>query len=186
MQKFSGLLLDHYDDPDRATLRSIYPDPANIPVFVKQARDLSASLDRYPDHLFALCMKNEEEVLRKYATVDPGNTWVSSLYFLKQGHLLPDVAQVKTASRLLAAAQQYDLPLLDDLHKIAFMGALLKGIGSRVAGSVAKDPLGAAGKAVGGAMTLGSVVGAGSQAASNLSQAAKAKGSVLPLSSFGG
>jgi len=186
MQKFSGLLLDPYDDPGRSILRSIYPDESAMPAFIKQARDISGSMDRYPDHLFALCMKNEGEMLRKYATVDPGNTFQSTLYFLKQGHLLPDVAQVKTASRLLAAAQQYDLPLLDDLHKIAFMGALLKGIGSRVAGSVAKDPLGAAGKAVGGAMTLGSIVGAGSQAASNLSQASKAGGAIMPLSGFGG
>lgn len=181
MRTFSGLLLDPYDDPSRALLHAVYPDPGRMPEEIKVARDLSGKLDHLPDTLFALCMRNEGEALRKFAMVDRGNTALSTLYFLKTAGLLPDKAQQHAAANLVKAAGWYDLPVDETLKKIAFGMAALKGVGALGAAAV-KDPVGAFGKA----MTGMSVLGAGKAVAGNLRGAAQAGGAIQPLSSFQG
>jgi len=179
MRNFSGLVLDPYDDPSRVLVSAVFPH--GTPPVLKSAADLSAKLASLPDALFALRLTNEGESMRKLATVDAGNTALSTLYFMHLGGVLPPEAQKMAAANLCLASDWYGLRRPDSLEKIAFGGLIMKGLGA-VGKSVVNNPLGAVGKV----MTGMSLAGAGKAMGANLSQAAGAGGSVLPLSSFGG
>lgn len=176
MENLSGLVLDRQDDPSGLLLSEEN---------VKVAAD-TTPYARLPDHLFALCMRQDGEELRKFAMHSSSATAESILYFLKCGHRLPDEAQKVAAQNLIEGAGWYDLPCPEPLKKVAFLGAALRGAaGSAVKGAI-KDPLGSLGKAAGGAMTLGSLAGTAGAIKQNLGQAGAAGGSIVPLGNFGG
>ena len=116
----SGLILDVYDDFKGDVLRSLYPSSEGLPDFVKTAQVLSSEdRSRLPDDAFALVLQNGEQVLRKFACIDEGNTALSVQYFLKNAHKLPDEAQKIAATNLVAACGWYDLVVPEPLAKIA-------------------------------------------------------------------
>lgn len=123
MTRLSGHVLDTYDDTDGQVLRSIVENPNHLPPFVKTASRLSeAQINETPDDHFALVLFDGSTKLKKYATIDRGNTTLSVMYLLKQAHLLPPAA-VKTAARnLIGALEFHNLPVPDELIKAAKSG----------------------------------------------------------------
>src|SRR4051812_38315591 len=120
MESTSGLVLDIYDDFQGDVLRSIYPTQADLPGTVKTASVLSSELRAaLPDDAFALVLRNGEQVLRKYACVDEGNTTLSLQYFLKNAHKLPVEAQKTAAANLVMACGWYDIEVPAELEKVA-------------------------------------------------------------------
>ncbi len=176
MEHFSGLVLDRQDDPTGLLLSEDN---------VKVASDVTPYA-QLPDHLFALRMRQDGEEMRKYAMHTSLATAESILYFLKCGHRLPDEVQKIAAQNLIEGAGWYDLPYPDQLKKVAFLGAALRGAAGSAVKGVVNNPLGALGKAAGGAMTLGSLAGTAGAIKQNLGQAASAGGSIAPLGHFGG
>jgi hypothetical protein len=118
----SGLILDVYDDFNGDVIRSLFPSRDSLPELVKEADALSSiERDLLPDDAFALVLLNGEEKLRKFACTDSGNTALSVLYFLENGHKLPEEAQKTAAANLEVACGWYDLPV-KGLEKIALLG----------------------------------------------------------------
>lgn len=98
--------LDFYDDRG-ALLKEAVPDVAQIPDFVKTAAQVGPD-----DHnnQFALVMINEDgTTLRKYATADAGNTWLSALYFCLTHSALPPEAEKTAAANILLACEAYGI-----------------------------------------------------------------------------
>lgn len=124
MKRLSGYVFDTYDDVDGQVLRSIVENPANLPPFVKTAARLTpAQIESISDDNFALVLFDGTDKMKKFATVDRGNTTLSVLYLLKQAHLLPPEA-VKTAARnLIGALQMHGLSVPAELEKAATTGA---------------------------------------------------------------
>lgn len=178
MDVFSGLSLDRQDDPAGLLLQQEGVKVASYPL----------DYGKVPDHLFALCMEQDGERMRKYAMHHEQAAAESMLYFLKTGHRLPDEVQKIAARHLIEGASWYDLPVPAALEKVAF-GSFLRGVGGAAVNGLknaVKNPLQSGGKLVGAATTLGSVQGALSSAKNNVQQAAGAGGNILPLSHFGG
>ncbi len=123
MTRLSGHVFDTYDDVDGQVLRTIVENPNHLPRFVKTASRLTeAQINETPDDQFALILFDGTTKLKKYATVDRGNTTLSVLYFLKQAHLLPPAA-VKTAARnLIGALELHNLSVPEELVKAAKSG----------------------------------------------------------------
>ena len=116
----SGLILDVYDDYKGDVLRALYPTADVLPDFVKSAQCLSAEdHQRLPDDVFALVLKNEDQVLRKFACIDEGNTVLSVQYFLANAHKLPEEAQKIAAANLVTACSWYDIVVPEPLAKLA-------------------------------------------------------------------
>jgi hypothetical protein len=124
MKRLSGYVFDTYDDVDGQVLRSLVENPSTLPPFVKTAARLTpAQVGSLSDDHFALILFDGTDKLKKFATVDKGNTTLSVLYLLKQAHLLPPDA-VKTAARnLIGALQMHGLSVPDELEKAAKSGA---------------------------------------------------------------
>jgi hypothetical protein len=120
MEKLSGLVLDPGDDYNGDVLRSLFSSPSEVPELIKKAARLTPErLERLPDDLFAVVLRDGDVTLRKYAMADAGNTALSVLYFLKTAHRLPAEAQKVAATRLCEACSWYDLPTPKDLQKLA-------------------------------------------------------------------
>lgn len=116
--KTAGVVLDMYDD--QGALLPSLTNLAEIPDFVKNAAVLDhEQLSELPNDAFALAALDGDTLLRKFATVDPGNTWVSTQYFLSQRGYLPKTAQVHVAARLLGAHDAHRLPPPPELVKVA-------------------------------------------------------------------
>lgn len=116
-----GVILDLYDDPTASVLRSKLAG-AELPPELGDSSVLEAEkLASMPDRLFALVAKNGDDVVRKYAMHDAPHVTTSIVYFLEQGHLLPDSMQKIAARNLLAACEWYDLQAPDELVKRAGM-----------------------------------------------------------------
>lgn len=165
MEKLSGLLLDVYDDQNGDVLRQVYPTREAIPETVKVAHMLTGDeRQALPDDMFALVMRDGDVVLRKYACIDGGNTQVSIDYFLKTREVLPEEAQKVAAANLLVACDWYKITPPEELQKVAGIGGAVLGLAGKAGGWIAKNPM----KALGGAMTASSVVGAGQEAAKGL------------------
>lgn len=124
MKRLSGYVFDSYDDVDGQVLRTIVDNPATFPDFVKTASRLTPhQIDHLPDDQFALILFDGTDKMKKFATVDKGNTTMSVLYLLKQAHLLPPEI-VKTAARnLIGALQHHGLAVPTELEKAAKSGA---------------------------------------------------------------
>lgn len=98
--------LDFYDDRGEILKKAI-PDEASLPDIVKTASSVGED-----DHAnqFALVLVGEDgTVLRKYATADAGNTWLSALYFGVTHDRLPEEAQKVAAANLLLACEAYGI-----------------------------------------------------------------------------
>lgn len=129
MEKVSGLVLDSYDDYDGSEFRALYSSVDKVPDFVKQAHLLSPEeRGKLPDEVFDLVMLNDEQVFRKYAMIDEGNTALSVQYFLRNGHKIPVEAQKVAAQNLVTACGWYDIEPPEQLQKIAIgLGGALMG-----------------------------------------------------------
>ena len=145
--KTAGIVLDFYDD--RGALLTQLVDQDAVPDFVKQASvvppEAQSSL---PNESFALAATDGGHLIRKYATVDPGNVWLSTQYFLAQRGYLPKLAQVKAAGNLLAAHDRFDMAPPAPLVKVALdqnvdegfsMGAVVDTTGHVPAPSIQKE-----------------------------------------------
>jgi hypothetical protein len=164
MKKLSGLVLDFYDDAPGEVLRSVFPKLSDVPDLVKSAYFLSTE-DRklLPDDAFALVLQDRDVTLRKYACIDPGNTFLSLLYLNKVAHRLPSSALEKAAENLQEACRWYwSTP--DEFVKSAGIGGTAMNLLGGLAKGAIKNPMGAVGKA----MTGMSIYGAGKQIAGNL------------------
>lgn len=127
MDKISGLILDVYDDRQGQVLRGLFPDPGALPALVKTAHHVTEEeRQALPDDAFALVLVNHGEELKKYATIDAGNTALSVEYFLKTGHKLPVEAQKVAAVNLLAACEWHGLEAPEMLKKASVEGKVTK------------------------------------------------------------
>lgn len=128
MKKLSGLVLDRYDfTVDPATQEG---DARGD--LVKMARRFTPEeLSRLPDETFAVILHDGDTTLKKFSMADAGNTGLSVLYFLENGHKLPVEAQKVAAANLVRGCEWYGLEAPEELKKIALglgtaaMGALM-------------------------------------------------------------
>jgi hypothetical protein len=108
---YSAGIFDIYDDGGEA-LKSVLPDPLSIPEFVKTASSITQETS---DNLFALVMVEDQRVMKKFATADKGNTWLSALYFSLNKDSLPKEAQKVAAANLLMACEHYGIDPTSDI-----------------------------------------------------------------------
>ena len=128
MQKFSGLVLDIYDDAAGSVLKEVYADYGDVPDLMKTAHAITQEeYNRLPDDAFALVLEQGGIELKKFATIDEGNTALSVVYFLKNAHKLPVEAQKIAATNLLAACAWHGITPPSQLEKAAGLGNLLGG-----------------------------------------------------------
>tara|TARA_B100000131_G_scaffold54165_1_gene49141 strand:- start:10174 stop:11265 length:1092 start_codon:yes stop_codon:yes gene_type:complete len=107
--------LDFYDDMG-AILKDTVSDSADLPDFIKTAASVT---DEDPGNCFALVMVDDGKVLKKFATADKGNTWLSSLYFSMTKDRLPPEAQKVAAANLLVACEHYGIEAQPDLYDLS-------------------------------------------------------------------
>jgi len=120
MDKISGIILDVYDDLGGSVLKTIFPTADALPEFVKSAHAISFDeRSALPDDAFALILEQGGIELKKFATIDAGNTALSVEYFLKTAHRLPVEAQKVAAQNLVAACGWYDIEAPEELQKVA-------------------------------------------------------------------
>jgi hypothetical protein len=120
MEKLSGLVLDPGDDYNGEVLRSLFASPNEVPQFIKMAEHLTPERrEQLPDEVFAVVLQDGDLSLRKYAMTDAGNTALSTLYFLRNGHKLPVEAQKVAAARLCEACEWYNLDVPLEMKKVA-------------------------------------------------------------------
>lgn len=163
MQKLSGLVLDLYDDSTGEVLKEVYASAGDLPDLVKQAHAITQDeYARLPDEAFALVLEDGPIELKKFATIDEGNTVLSVVYFLKTAHKLPLEAQKVAASNLLEACGWYGLVPPTQLRKIAGIDSEEKSAGL-----------------LGAAMTATAVPGAVREAKHNLQATQGAGGAIM-------
>lgn len=122
MNKFAGLVIDSNDDVDGELIRSLLPLD-QIPDFVKSAERVDPEkADRIPDDNYALVLMDRGLKMRKYATIDKGNTALSVMYLLKQAHLLPAKAVKIAAQNLIEACDRFKLDIPVQLKLAAETG----------------------------------------------------------------
>jgi hypothetical protein len=166
MKKLSGLVLDVYDDADGAISRELFGTPDQIPEITKEAHVLTVDeRSALPDEAFALILMDGNVELRKFATVDPGNTAMSVAYFLKTAHKLPAEAQSVAAENLWAACDCHGMEAPEVLKKVAL--ALREG--------QSKEAMGLLGLVNGALIVPGQV----SEARKNLAATQGAQGAVM-------
>lgn len=120
MEKISGLVLDIYDDSGGEILRSVFPTANDLPEIVKHAHALTQEeRNNLHDDAFALILTQDDVELKKYATVDSGNTALSVTYFLQTAGKLPIEAQKIAAVNLVCACNSYGIEPPEELQKIA-------------------------------------------------------------------
>lgn len=138
--KTSGLILDVYDDADGMTLKAAFDSQADIPPSVKVGHSLSLEeRNALPDDVFALVLREDGETIRKFACVDQGNTELSMLYFLDNGHKLDPEAQQKTAENFLVACSWYNLEAPEEIQKIAISMDKVRHVAENANGMVRRD-----------------------------------------------
>jgi hypothetical protein len=115
MTSYEAGIYDFYDDKG-ALLQERVPDAEDIPDFVKAAAAMSP--DDSPQ-LYALVMLEDGKVLKKYATADSGNTWLSTLYFAFTKDNLPEEAQKIAAANLVEACEAFEIAPPDFLFDYA-------------------------------------------------------------------
>lgn len=122
MNKFAGLVIDTYDDVDGVIIRSLM-DIKDVPDFVKSAERIDPeSGSKIPDDNYALILVDQGTKMRKYATVDKGNTALSVMYLLKQAHYLPEAAIKVAANNLIEACERFELEIPNQLKLAASTG----------------------------------------------------------------
>lgn len=123
MRGIAGYVVDHYDDVHGEVLTSRFQSPDTIPEFVKTAHRLSGEEHaNMPDDAFALVLFDQGNKMKKFAMVDKGNTALSVVYLLEQGHLLPPEAVKTAAVNLINACEHYGLAIPETLKEAAKSG----------------------------------------------------------------
>lgn len=131
MIKTAGVVFDFYDDQGEF-LRSKLAG-GTVPDSIAEAVVLSDDEHRaLPDNAFAAVIRNGDEVLRKFACVDKGNTLVSALYFLENRSKLPPASNIKIAHNLVEACRFFDVVPPPQLVKEAAGKVLIKGDGAEI------------------------------------------------------
>src|SRR5258708_6620548 len=124
--KTAGIVLDFYDDPEGSLLKESFPTPEVLPDIIKEAHILNeAERDVLRNEAYALVMNNEGTLIRKFACVDPRNTAMSVLYYIKNMDSLTKEAQETAAVNLVAHCEEFDLPV-PSLLKVAAKGGLTR------------------------------------------------------------
>lgn len=126
MRKFEATTLDFYDDQG-LLLRDLISDPTDVPDFVKTAEAVD---QRAHPEMFALVLHEDGKLLKKFATADAGNTWLSTLYFHQTHQSLPEEAQKVASAHLIHALQNFDIDPPEFLFEI--LGEDLEVPGSNV------------------------------------------------------
>ncbi len=117
--KTAGLTLDFYDDANGELLKRSFPTPEALPEVVKEAHILSSEeREVLRDEAYALVMLNDGKAIRKFACVDPGNTFLSALYFTENAEALPEEVQKIAAANILAFCHDFGIEV-PSLEKIA-------------------------------------------------------------------
>ena len=123
MSHLAGFVFDVYDDTTGDTLRSVIPEVENAPDFIKEAERISPERSQsLPDDAYSLVMLKGGNKIRKYASVDKGNTALSVLYLIKQAHLLPEKAVKVAAHNLIEACHRFGMEVPKQLKQAAAMG----------------------------------------------------------------
>lgn len=122
MNKFAGLVIDSYDDMDGSVIRSML-ELSDVPDFVKAAERIDLEqATKLPDDNYALVLLDRGMKMRKYATIDKGNTALSVMYLLKQSHYLPEAAIKIAAHNLIEACERFGLDIPAQLKLAASTG----------------------------------------------------------------
>jgi hypothetical protein len=111
-----AMIYDFYDDPKGQVITRLLPDGQSIPDFVKQAEAVPRGAHK---NQFAVVMLDGEGVHPRYPISDPGNAWLSSLYFLDTHEALPGDVQKVAAARIGRAMESYGMQTPGLIEKIA-------------------------------------------------------------------
>lgn len=111
---FKNTKIDFYDDKG-SLLRTNVP-AEEVPDFVKEASIMSGDES---SNLYALVLLEDGNSLKKFATADAGNSWLSALYFAKNRHLLPVEAQKIAASNIKEALNNFGIEPPSVIEKMA-------------------------------------------------------------------
>ena len=106
--------MDFYDDGGSLLRETVAAE--DIPDFVKSAEVVDSSS---PSNLYALVLIEDGNTLKKFATVDAGNAWLSTLYFAKNRHTLPIEAQKIAATNLKGALIHFNIEVPEVIEKLA-------------------------------------------------------------------
>jgi len=113
---FRTNVYDFFDDRGKL-FKQYYPDYNQVPDLVKAASNKVSQNN--PNQDFALVLIDGDTVMKKFATVDPGHTFLSSLYFLNTYRDLPAVAQKVAAANLVKACEHHQIEPTDLMHELA-------------------------------------------------------------------
>lgn len=120
MRGIAGFVVDQYDDVRGEVLATRFQTLETIPDFVKTAHRMTADeRTEMPDDAFALVLFDQGHKMKKFAMVDKGNTALSVVYLLEQGHLLPPEAIKTAAVNLINACEHYGLEIPEKLKEAA-------------------------------------------------------------------
>jgi hypothetical protein len=116
--------LDIYDDPNLEIIKEIVNTTNCRDSFAKCASQVNLhneeSLERLRDDQYALVLMDKTgNVSKKYPIDSLEQTWLSSIYFMKTGAQLPNLAQAIAASNIKHAANVWGLETPDTITKIA-------------------------------------------------------------------
>ena len=119
MRSLSGKILDINDDPDVGLVKQAAQEGVSIPAFVLQYGHQPAT-GPLEDSLYAFVhYRPSGEVIKKYACDNPAATWLSGLYFVKNGHAFPEPVQKAVAQKLAGFYQVHGLDCPALIEKIA-------------------------------------------------------------------
>jgi hypothetical protein len=126
MQKFSGLVLDRHDLPDEWNRYYGNVKPGYYELEKAAQQFTPEELACLPDETFAVILHDGDTTLRKFSMADAGNTGVSVVLFLENGHKLPVEAQKVAAANLVRGCECYGLEAPEELQKVALgLGTLV-------------------------------------------------------------
>ena len=111
---YQHTVLDFYDDGGKLLRGMVSLE--DLPDFVKSAAIMGSG---HNTNQYAVVLVEEGHSLPKFATADPGNTWISAAYFAKTRHLLPIEAQKTAAANLRDALTHFKLKVPLVLEKVA-------------------------------------------------------------------
>jgi len=103
-------------DDSGCLLRDLFPNPDELPTFVKTAQ---VPTEELAQDQWALTYGDSQVSLRKFAMADRGNVWLSTMYFTRTAHQLPEPLRKLAARRLEDACEMYALTAPEELHSLA-------------------------------------------------------------------
>lgn len=112
---FEHTNLDFYDDGG-VLLKETFSSRDSLPDFLKSASVLGSD---GAANQYALVLLEDGKSLKKFATADAGNTFISAVYFAKNRHVLPIEAQKIAAANLRDALGHFGIDVPSVLDKVA-------------------------------------------------------------------